>query len=207
MEGNPTYDSRENCNAIIKTANNSLLFGCRTTIIPNTVTTIEAYAFSGRQGLTKIIIPKSVISIDYASFADCSDLIQITIPISVTNIGGYAFNGSDNLTTINCFAESPPIMYNSNCFSSYDKATLYVPKESLERYQNENWWCLFKNIKSLTEVISGDVNGDGEVNIADINAVIGQILTANYTVDGDVNGDGEVNIADINAIIEKILVG
>jgi len=50
-----------------------------------------------------------------------------------------------------------------------------------------------------------DVNGDGEVNIADINAVINQILTADYTDDGDVNGDGEVNIADINAIIDKIL--
>lgn len=57
----------------------------------------------------------------------------------------------------------------------------------------------------LPEVIVGDINGDGEVNIADINAVINQILTANYTDDGDVNGDGEVNIADINAIIDKIL--
>ena len=51
----------------------------------------------------------------------------------------------------------------------------------------------------------GDVNGDGEVNIADINAVITVILTNGDKTAADVNGDGEVNIADINAIISHIL--
>jgi hypothetical protein len=55
------------------------------------------------------------------------------------------------------------------------------------------------------EVITGDVNGDGEVNIADINAIIDLILTGNNDRKGDVNGDNEVNIADINAIIDIIL--
>ena len=39
-EGNPKYDSRNNCNAIIETATNTLVFGCSTTIIPDSVTTI-----------------------------------------------------------------------------------------------------------------------------------------------------------------------
>jgi len=51
----------------------------------------------------------------------------------------------------------------------------------------------------------GDVNGDGEVNIADVNAVIDMILTENLDRGGDVNGDGEVNIADVNALIDMIL--
>ncbi len=55
------------------------------------------------------------------------------------------------------------------------------------------------------EVITGDVNGDGEVNIADINAIIDLILTGNNDRKGDVNGDNEVNIADVNAIIDIIL--
>ena len=55
------------------------------------------------------------------------------------------------------------------------------------------------------EAIAGDVNSDGEVNIADINAVIDLILAGNSTAAGDVNGDGEVNIADINAVIDIIL--
>jgi hypothetical protein len=49
------------------------------------------------------------------------------------------------------------------------------------------------------------VNGDGEVNIADINAVIDMILSSNLSPAGDTNGDGEVNIADVNALIDLIL--
>ena len=51
----------------------------------------------------------------------------------------------------------------------------------------------------------GDVNRDGEVNIADVNAVIDLILTGGTWPTADVNGDGEVNIADINALIALIL--
>ena len=53
--------------------------------------------------------------------------------------------------------------------------------------------------------LTGDVNGDGEVNIADINTVIDMILSGNLSLAGDVNGDGEVNIADVNALIDMIL--
>lgn len=57
---------------------------------------------------------------------------------------------------------------------------------------------------NVIEPIVGDVNGDGEVNIADVNAVINMILDT-PAENGDVNGDGEVNIADVNAIIDIIL--
>lgn len=57
---------------------------------------------------------------------------------------------------------------------------------------------------NVIEPIVGDVNGDGEVNIADVNAVINMILDS-PAENGDVNGDGEVNIADVNAIIDIIL--
>ena len=56
------------------------------------------------------------------------------------------------------------------------------------------------------ELEVGDVNGDGEINIADINAVIDMILGGAITPAGDVNGDGEVNIADINSLIDLILM-
>ena len=51
----------------------------------------------------------------------------------------------------------------------------------------------------------GDVNGDGEINIADVNAVIDMILTQVIGKSGDVNGDSEVNIADVNSLIDIIL--
>ena len=57
----------------------------------------------------------------------------------------------------------------------------------------------------VPQPITGDVNGDGEVNIADVNAVIKMILSGTYDKAGDVNNDTEVNIADVNAIIKIIL--
>ena len=62
-EGNPKYDSRNNCNAIIETATNTLVCGCSTTIIPNSVTTIGSEAFGGCENLTSIVIPDSVTEI------------------------------------------------------------------------------------------------------------------------------------------------
>lgn len=55
--------------------------------------------------------------------------------------------------------------------------------------------------------LTGDVNGDSEVNISDVNAVIDMILSGTADAAGDVNRDGEVNISDVNALIDIILTG
>ena len=74
---NATYDSRDNCNAIIESATNALIVGCKTTVIPNSVTSIGTYAFSGCTGLTSIAIPNSVTSIGYYAFTGCYSLTDI----------------------------------------------------------------------------------------------------------------------------------
>ncbi len=65
------YDSRNNCNALINSANNTLLIGCKNTVIPNTVTSIGSSAFSGCTGLTSIEIPNSVTTIGDNAFYGC----------------------------------------------------------------------------------------------------------------------------------------
>lgn len=64
-----------------------------------------------------------------------------------------------------------------------------------------------KIIISRNGGIKGDVNGDGEVNIADVNAVIDVVLGGSSNPNADVNNDDEINIADINAVIDIILGG
>ena len=84
---NPVYDSRDNCNAIIETKSNTLIFGCASTIIPSSVKSIGEEAFYHCKSLTSINIPSSVKSIGEWAFAGCSNLTSITIPSSVTSIG------------------------------------------------------------------------------------------------------------------------
>ena len=99
-KNNPIYDSRNNCNAIIETATNTLIAGCSNTIIPNGVTSIGNSAFEDCENLTSITIPNSVTSIGYRAFDDCDNLTSITIPNSVTSIGEEAFLYCDKLKTI-----------------------------------------------------------------------------------------------------------
>ena len=75
--GNEKYYSRNNCNAIIETSSNTLIAGCKNTIIPNNVTSIGESAFSGC-GLTSVTIPESVRYIGYRAF-NGSGLTSITI--------------------------------------------------------------------------------------------------------------------------------
>lgn len=97
---NPMYDSRDNCNAIIETKTNTLMYGCQSTVIPQDITRIEKTAFYGCWLLKTITIPNSVESIGQDAFAKCSRLIAITIPNSVNVIEKDAFEDCKALVSI-----------------------------------------------------------------------------------------------------------
>ena len=176
--------------------------------IPTSVTSLGVDAFAGCTSLKSIDIPNSVTKIDMLAFSNCTGLTTVTLGTGVTTISQQAFAGCTALTSVTCKAVTPPTMGNKNCFetSTYSSATLTVPQRSLNTYKSADWWRMFGSI--VGGDFGGDpsdVNGDGEVNIADVNAVITAILTASNNKSADVNGDGEVNIADVNAVINAIL--
>lgn len=97
-EGNPVYDSRDNCNAIIETETNQLVVGCKNTRIPKGVTSIGGGAFVTHDNITKMIIPDGVTTIKTMAFANCTGLTSLVMPDSLKNIESLAFLYCDKLT-------------------------------------------------------------------------------------------------------------
>ena len=151
-EGNTMYDSRNNCNALIESSSNTLLKGCSTTVIPESVDSIADNAFYQCMDLNSIVIPYGVISIGEEAFRFSTSLASIAIPESVTSIGKNAFQYC-HIKKAACYASAPPTLYNNQTFDDdvYESVTLQVPKRSLEAYKNAQGWKRFANIVELNK--------------------------------------------------------
>ena len=186
-EDNTVYDSRDNCNAIIETATNTLIAGCKNTVIPNSVTCIGAAAFYRQEAMTSIEIPNSITSIGSSAFAGCIGLTSIKIPNSVitlgvqsfagcsgvtsviigsglTSVGDDTFNYCTKLTSVCCFADTPPSSDGYAFHGIPGSATLYVPAQSLEAYKKNYYWGRFANILPIdvTEIQRVDSTNEGK---------------------------------------------
>ena len=155
--------------------------------IPNSVTEIGSYAFYNCTGLINVNIPNSVIKIHNSAFENCTGLTSITIGNSVSSIGNNAFINATSIEKITCFATTPPLWDDTAVFSVnvYNHAQLHVQIGSERNYKADPNWGQFITI-------IGDVNGDNPSDDSDY-------------MKCDVNGDGEVNIADVNRVIDAIL--
>ena len=181
-ESNSIYDSRDNCNAIIETATNTLIAGCKNTIIPNSVASIGNNAFFGCSGPTSISIPNSVTSIGDYAFYYCKGPTSVTIPNSVISIGERTFDETYFSTVISLRVEPTAITgrtsYNRT-FSTetFDYATLYVPNGTIEIYKATEGWKDFANIVEGTPAGITSVTLEKETPNAPIYDLNGRRLT------------------------------
>ena len=144
-EGNSVYDSRENCNAIIETAINTLVSGCKNTVIPCSVTRIASSAFDNCSGLTSIVIPNSVTSIGECAFYDC------TVLTSVISLIEEPFEINEN-TFYNWVEDH----------DEFTTATLYVPTGTKAKYESTPAWNKFANIVEGIENAVKSVETDAQ---------------------------------------------
>ena len=97
-KGNTAYRSVKDC--LIEISTETLISGCKNSVIPDDVTSIGSCAFYNCTSLTSITIPEGVTSIGEGAFAFCCSLENIIIPDSVTLIGDFAFWCCESLESI-----------------------------------------------------------------------------------------------------------
>ena len=168
---------------------------------------LVAYNYKGTMPSgTSIIIRDGTLSITQYAFSGCTGLTSITIPNSVTYIGFKAFEGCSGLTEIYSLALTPPRI-DFYTFADCYGATLYVPKEAVNTYKTANHWKNFTNIVGI-DGGPGDVNGDLEININDVTALINILLSGETALQtADCDQDGSINIGDVTALIDYLLSG
>ena len=202
---NTVFDSREGCNAIVETSTNTLYQAFVSTRIPSTVTTIGRFAYSYVAGLTELRIPSNVTALAGVSVFSCGDLRSVVLPAELTTIGHQSFDYCDSLKTVKVGMTVPPAI-TQRTFNSRTYATLYVPTGCKEAYLAADYW---KEFKQIVEFCDGDVNGDAQLDVADItllvNIITGYDAPLEIRLAADIDGDGEVTTADVELLVKRLL--
>ena len=177
-DDNPVYDSRDNCNGIIETATNSLIFGNQYTVIPQSVTAIKSYTAQG-----DVVIPSQITLIDEDAFDGMEEMTSVTIPAGVTAIGDYAFCDCIGLTSVTSLITSP-FAIDESVFG-FDKnhgqtltATLYVPAGTKALYEATEGWNVFTNIVEMEPTI------EDEPQTIEVGGIYYKLAKAGTALDG-----------------------
>ena len=173
-KSNKIYDSRDNCNAIIKTADNEIIAGCKRTVIPSTVKLIDddafgsspkvfyiegiysiGYsAFENNTELEEVTIEEGCVFLGYQTFKNCTNLKIVSIPKTI-DYATKCFQGCTSLKTFSAYHETPFTIADSFFEgSNYKNATLRVPYGCKAKYQAAAVWKDFGKIEEMDPVVN-----------------------------------------------------
>lgn len=153
------------------------------------VRSIEFRALSGQTKMTKVIVEEGIYFIGSSAFGNCTALTEVDIPESV-RIMNYSFEECDNLKVLNYAGSEAQ-------WNGIEKNDDLLPEGAVVNFGKQS-------------VAAGNLNGDAEINSADVNLLYRVImdyeeLTEAQTSAADVNDDGKVNSADVNFLYRVVM--
>lgn len=198
---NTVFDSRDNCNAIIHTAD-------------NTIVAATAGAF----------IPASVDSIAQEAFNELYGIRSLTLPANLKHIAPYGFMNLENLTLITSHIQKPAGVLEQDAFenwygNTYETATLYVPAGTLAAYRADEQWNRFQNIVEMTPETKpasvediAPIAESGTASMANLpantdltNAVVGNLYLTCDTTNGD-HYDATEQALLLNTVVDEVMI-
>lgn len=198
---NRFFDSRENCNAIVRTADNTIVAAANGAFIPASIDSIAEEAFNELEGIRSLTLPANLKHVAYGGFMNLT-----------------------SLTLLTSFIEKPAGVLEDGAFDSWwdspcEKATLYVPAGTLAAYRADEQWNKFKNIIEMEgenkPASAGDIEPlgeQGEVNVADIpagtdltNAVVNNLYITCDTLNGDQYDAAEQAIV-LHTVVDDVMM-
>ena len=178
----------------------------RSVYISNKEKTVYENEFYNCLGLKNLKLGPGVTTIKQYGFQSCIGLQHFEFASTLQTIGANAFSDCTNMKTIISHASTPPVCGAQALQDiNFWECNVYVPEGAVDAYMEADQWKNFY-IESYKEKATGDIDGDGEIDVADIQHIINMIVgTESSTSVADINGDDDVDVADIQAIINIII--
>lgn len=228
---NPVFDSRNNCNAVVETATDTLYIGCDSTVIDSTLTSIGEEAFNVGFGPSDVTIPGNIKTIGEGAFSG-NRITSLTIEEGVETIEAFAFTMNEGIRTVTlpksvkyignaAFAISAEtfVILNPDC-EIYDHpytlprptivttSTIYGFEGSTAQMYAQKYNRDFE-IYVPTEYECGDVDMDGVLSILDATKIQRHLASLDTLTDeqkdlADIDNDTKISIMDATKI-QRIL--
>ena len=182
-----------------------------TTNLPDSLTTVPAFTFAGAEALVaESIVPATATEMGDFSFYNACAMPNFTIPKSINRIGTKAMAGMTGLDTIKAHSDAVPALSDS-VWAGIDQPSVKLDLTNMALAEDFAHAAQWEHFHILKNYLLGDVNGDGDLDVADVTLLISYILGENpnpfHLELANIIDDGVIDVTDVSALINMILSG